>query len=43
MSLESRKKHGKRTNLTIAIMLAVFALLTYLMTVVIVHLMREGQ
>ncbi len=40
MSLESRKKHARWTNITIAVMLAVFALLTYLMTFVIVHLLR---
>ena len=42
MSLESRRKHSKRTNLVIALMLVVFALLTYLMTFVIVHIMRQS-
>jgi len=40
MGLESRRKHAKRTSFVIAVMLAIFALLTYLMTFVIVHILR---
>ncbi|RLJ70536.1 hypothetical protein BCF55_0812 [Hydrogenivirga caldilitoris] len=40
MSLEARKKHNRKTSIVIAVMLVVFALLTYFMTFVIVHLMR---
>ncbi len=42
MSLEERKKRNRRASIVIAVMLAVFALLTYLMTFVIVHLLREN-
>lgn len=41
MGLQERRKHSRRVNLVIAIMLAVFALLTYIMTFVIVHLWRN--
>ncbi len=42
MGIRDRKKHSRRVNVTIAIMLTVFALLTYLITFLIFHLWREG-
>jgi len=41
MGLQERRKHSKKVNIAIAVMLALFAFLTYIMTFVIVHLWRN--
>lgn len=41
MGLKERERRSKRTNIVIAVMLALFALLTYIMTFVIAHLVSK--
>jgi len=40
--MEARRKHNRKTSIVIAVMLVIFALLTYLMTFVIAHLLKEN-
>ncbi len=39
--MRERKKHNRRVNVILAIILGAFALVTYLMTFVIAHLTRS--
>jgi len=40
MSIRERRKRNRKTTLVIAVMLSAFALVTYIMTFVIAHLLR---
>ncbi len=40
MGIEARRKQNRKASVVIAVMLVIFALLTYFMTFVIVYLMR---